>query len=188
MHMVKKYLFVFAVCIALVARVYAEYRPMVRTTSFRSTSAMLQSANSSGSTFPTTPSVFGTAYRPMPSYHRMATTSYRPYGTMVNAGGGTTGGYTPGDGYDPAPRGPRRSPVWDPELEEWVDDGTEPKENDRAFINGQWCIWNGTEWVPDESLIPTEMVPVGNMPWVLMLCLAMIYMLVVKYKKNRYEI
>ena len=87
-----------------------------------------------------------------------------------------------------SPRGPRKTLVYDPELEDYVDDGTGPKENDRAFINGQWCIWNGSEWVPDESIIPTEFTPVGDMPWVLMLCAALIYMLVVKYKKNRYEI
>ena len=36
--------------------------------------------------------------------------------------------------------------------------------------------------------MPTEFTPVGDMPWGLMLCAALIYMLVVKYKKNRYEI
>lgn len=161
--------------------------------SFRSTSIMRTEPVQSA----------GTSYRPTGGF-RPSSTQYgstpavtghkspitRPtaaqpaYGSKVMPGQGMSST----NGTTGSPRGPRKTLVWDPEKEEYVDDGAGPSVGDRQFINGQWMVWNGSEWEPDSSIIPTEFTPVGDMPWVLMLCAALIYMLVVKYKKNRYEI
>lgn len=174
----------------LALSMHAENKPAVPTLSFRSTSLMLQSPVPSGSTtYRATPFVHRTTPRPMTPAMRMVSTSSH-FGGAATAylGGTTSGGYTPDGSNGPNRRGARRGLIWDEELEEWVDDGAGPSVGDRQFINGQWMVWNGSEWVPDSSIIPTEMVPVGDMPWVLMLCLAIIYMLVLNFKKNRYEI
>lgn len=161
--------------------------------SFRSTSIMRTEPVQSA----------GTSYRPTGGF-RPSSTQYgstpavtghkspitRPnaaqpvYGSKVMPGQGMSST----NGTTGSPRGPRKTLVWDPEKEEWVDDGA-AKEGDTQMINGIPMIYTGGEWVRNEGVtIPTEFTPVGDMPWVLMLCAALIYMLVVKYKKNRYEI
>lgn len=166
---------------------------MPNSSSFRSTSIMRTEPVQSA----------GTSYRPTGSF-RPSSTQYgstpavtghkspitRPtaaqpvYGSKVMPGqavsstNGTTG----------TSHGPRKTLVYDPELEDYVEDGT-AKEGDTQIIGGIPMIYTGGKWVRNEGVtIPTEFTPVGNMPWVLMLCAALIYMLVVKYKKNRYEI
>ena len=161
--------------------------------SFRSTSIMRTEPVQSA----------GTSYRPTGGFRPSSTqygstpavTGHKSPITRPNAAQPVYGSKVmPGQGVSHAtgttgsPRGPRKTLVWDPEKEEYVDDGAGPSVGDRQFINGQWMVWNGSEWEPDTSNMPTEFTPVGDMPWVLMLCAALIYMLVVKYKKNRYEI
>ena len=114
-------------------------------------------------------------------------------GQAVSSTNGTTG----------SPRGPRKvySPYaetdgegnyWDDEKEAWLPipgpSGfpENPSSGDTWMVGAIQYMYNGSEWVSVEA--PTEFTPVGDMPWVLMLCAALIYMLVVKYKKNRYEI
>lgn len=161
--------------------------------SFRSTSIMRTEPVQSA----------GTSYRPTGSFRPSSThygstpavTGYKSPITRPNAAQPVYGSKVmPGQGVSHATgttgtsHGPRKTLVWDPEREEWVDDGA-AKEGDTQIINGIPMIYTGGEWIPNEGVtIPTEFTPVGDMPWVLMLCAALIYMLVVKYKKNRYEI
>lgn len=166
---------------------------MPNSSSFRSTSIMRTEPGQSA----------GTSYRPTGGF-RPSSTQYgstpavtghkspitRPtaaqpvYGSKVMPGQGVSHA----TGTTGSPRGPRKTLVYDPELEDYVEDGT-AKEGDTQIINGYPMIYTGGEWVLNEGVtIPTEFTPVGDMPWVLMLCAALIYMLVVKYKKNRYEI
>lgn len=92
--------------------------------------------------------------------------------------------------YEPGVSEEREGYYWDDEAEDWLPipgGGESPYYGERKEEGGVWYTWNGSEWVTDITM-PTEFTPVGDMPWVLMLCAALIYMLVVKYKKNRYEI
>ena len=120
--------------------------------SFRSTSIMRTEPVQSA----------GTSYRPTGGFRPSSTqygstpavTGHKSPITRPNAAQPVYGSKVmPGQGVSHAtgttgsPRGPRKTLVWDPEKEEYVDDGAGPSVGDRQFINGQWMVWNGSEWV-----------------------------------------
>ena len=195
----KKSVFICFLSGMLALSLHAENKPAMPTLSFRSTSVMLQSPVPSGSTtYRATPFVHRTTPRPMAPAMRMISTSSYFGGATPAYFGGTTP-YAPGSGNGPNRRGARKAyhpgaetdgegNYWDEEEEAWLPiPGETPSYGDQRFINGAWYWYNGSDWVLLVEA-PSEMVPVGDMPWVLMLCLAIIYMLVLKFKKNRYEI
>ena len=176
--------------------------------SFRSTSIMRTEPVQSA----------GTSYRPTGSFRPSSTqygstpavTGHKSPITRPTAAQPVYGskvmpeqGVSHATGTTGSPRGPRRvyNPgvseerdgyYYDNEAEDWLPipgpSGfpSNPSYGDTWMVGAIQYMYNGSDWVPVEA--PTEFTPVGDMPWVLMLCAALIYMLVVKYKKNRYEI
>ncbi len=73
---------------------------------------------------------------------------------------------------------------WDTEKEEWLPiPGGEGGNNigDTKNENGQWWVWNGTEWV----LSPTEPpVPIGDMPYLLFVGMIVGYLLLKNHKRD----
>ena len=65
---------------------------------------------------------------------------------------------------------------WDEEEEAWLPipgGGESHYYGERKEVGGVWYTWDGSKWVTDITM-PTEFTPVGDMPWVLMLCAALI--------------
>ena len=89
----------------------------------------------------------------------------------------------PMSAYAPKYNGPRRTLVWDPEKEEYVDDEVGPNEGDTKMIDGVWYTWNGSEWVVAVEA-PSEITPIGDLPWLLMLLMIAAYAAVAGKKKN----
>ena len=74
---------------------------------------------------------------------------------------------------------------WDEEAEDWLPipgSGAGSYVGERKQIDGVWYTWNGSEWVTIE--MPSEYVPVGDIPWWLFLIFAAAYLSVLGLKRK----